>query len=166
MALVNFKKGYVTNVDNVPLIDGQVLFTEDTNELIIDFLDGTNELKRVSVKDKELAQLLNTHIENLNKVENKSSEDIRNELTFDNVVAALGYSGAIFDPSKVDVFFGPLQVVKNGGDAGTPEADLVKVVSEKEFVIRCDFHDGDANHWIWTSDVSYEYVKINADYHT
>lgn len=92
MALVNFKKGYVTNVDNVPLIDGQVLFTEDTNELIIDFLDGTNELKRVSVKDKELAQLLNTHIENLNKVENKSSEDIRNELTFDNVVAALGYT--------------------------------------------------------------------------
>lgn len=89
-----------------------------------------------------------------------------NDPNWGRVVAALGYSGAIFDPAKVDVFFGPLQVVKNGGDAGTPEADLVKVVSEKEFVIRCDFHDGDANHWIWTSDVSYEYVKINADYHT
>ena len=92
MALVNFKKGYLADIGNVPLIDGQVLFTEDTNELFIDFLDDTNELKRMPVKDKGLAQLLNEHIKNLDKVENKSSEDIRNELTFQNVVAALGYT--------------------------------------------------------------------------
>ena len=92
MALVNFKKGYIADISNVPLIDGQVLFTEDTNELFIDFLDDKNELKRMPVKDKGLAQLLNEHIKNLDKVENKSSEDIRNELTFQNVVAALGYT--------------------------------------------------------------------------
>ena len=89
-----------------------------------------------------------------------------NDPNWGRVVAALGYSGAKFDPAKCDVFFGPLQVVKAGGDAGTPEADLVEVVKEPEFTIRCDFNDGDASYWVWTGDISHEYVKINADYHT
>ena len=46
------------------------------------------------------------------------------------------------------------------------DAELVKAVSGREFTIHCDLHAGDADYWVWTSDVSYEYVKINADYHT
>ena len=82
------------------------------------------------------------------------------------MVAALGYSGAKFDPAKCDVFFGPLAVVKDGGDAGTPEPDLVEIVKEREFTIRCDFKEGNGSYWVWTGDISHEYVKINADYHT
>ena len=89
-----------------------------------------------------------------------------NDPNWGRVVAALGYSGAKFDPAKCDVFFGPLPVVKAGGDAGTPEADLVEVVKAPEFTIRCDFNEGDASYWVWTGDISHEYVKINADYHT
>ena len=89
-----------------------------------------------------------------------------NDPNWGRVVAALGYSGAKFDPAKCDVFFGPLPVVKDGGDAGTPEETLVEVVRNKEFTIRCDFKDGDALYWVWTGDISHEYVKINADYHT
>ena len=89
-----------------------------------------------------------------------------NDPNWGRVVAALGYSGAKFDPAKCDVFFGPLPVVKDGGDAGTPEETLVEVVKEREFTIRCDFKDGDASYWVWTGDISHEYVKINADYHT
>ena len=89
-----------------------------------------------------------------------------NDPNWGRVVAALGYSGAKFDPAKCDVWFGPLPVVKAGGDAGTPEPDLVEVVKEAEFTIRCDFHEGDGSYWVWTSDISHEYVKINADYHT
>ena len=89
-----------------------------------------------------------------------------NDPNWGRVVAALGYSGAKFDPAKCDVFFGPLPVVKDGGDAGTPEETLVEVVKADEFTIRCDFKDGDASYWVWTGDISHEYVKINADYHT
>ena len=89
-----------------------------------------------------------------------------NDPNWGRVVAALGYSGAKFDPAKCDVFFGPLPVVKDGGDAGTPEETLVEVVKADEFTIRCDFKDGDAAYWVWTGDISHEYVKINADYHT
>ena len=53
-----------------------------------------------------------------------------------------------------------------GGDAGTPEEIAAKEVKNAEFTVRCDFHDGDSSYWVWSSDVSYEYVKINADYHT
>ena len=89
-----------------------------------------------------------------------------NDPNWGRVVAALGYSGAQFNPDKCDIYFGSIPVVKNGGDAGTPENDLLATVQEREFTITCDFNDGDAEYWVWSSDVSYEYVKINADYHT
>ncbi|MBQ6352721.1 MAG: bifunctional glutamate N-acetyltransferase/amino-acid acetyltransferase ArgJ [Lentisphaeria bacterium] len=89
-----------------------------------------------------------------------------NDPNWGRVVAALGYSGAKFDPTKCNVFFGPLPVVRDGGDAGTPEADLVEVVKADEFTIRCDFNEGSGSYWVWTGDISHEYVKINADYHT
>ena len=89
-----------------------------------------------------------------------------NDPNWGRVVAALGYSGAKFSDEKCDIYFGDIPVVKNGGDAGTPEADLLATVKQREFTITCDFHEGDGEYWVWTSDVSYEYVKINADYHT
>lgn len=82
------------------------------------------------------------------------------------VVAALGYSGAAFKPEKVDIFYDGVPVVKQGGDAGTPEEDLVGIVRKREFTVSVDLHDGNAEYWVWTNDISYEYVKINADYHT
>ena len=89
-----------------------------------------------------------------------------NDPNWGRVVAALGYSGAKFDPDKCDIYFGDIPVVKNGGDAGTAEEDLLSTVKEREFTITCDFHDGEDEYWVWASDLSYEYVKINADYHT
>ena len=89
-----------------------------------------------------------------------------NDPNWGRVVAALGYSGAKLDPEKCDIYFGDIPVVKNGGDAGTLEKDLLATVKADEFTITCDFNDGDCEYWVWTSDFSYEYVKINADYHT
>lgn len=87
-----FLKGLSTNLDSHSLVNGQILFTEDTNELYIDFLSPEDgELIRKPIQDKQVAELLQQHIENLNKVENKSSEDIRNELTYENIITALGY---------------------------------------------------------------------------
>ena len=89
-----------------------------------------------------------------------------NDPNWGRVVAALGYSGAKFIPEKCDIYLDDTPVVKNGGDAGTPEEELLSVVKKREFTITCDFNDGSDDYWVWASDVSYEYVKINADYHT
>ena len=82
------------------------------------------------------------------------------------IVAALGYAHVPFDPDKVDIYYDDMIVVRKGGDAGTPEADLAKVLKNREFTVKVHLNQGDGEYWVWTSDVSYEYVKINAEYHT
>ena len=89
-----------------------------------------------------------------------------NDPNWGRIAAALGYSGAVFDPDKCDISIDGLPVMTQGGDAGTPESEAAEIVKKDEFTIRCDFNDGDSSYWVWSSDVSYEYVKINADYHT
>ena len=89
-----------------------------------------------------------------------------NDPNWGRIAAALGYSGAVFDPDKCDISIDGVPVMTQGGDAGTPESVAAEVVKKDEFTIRCDFNDGDSSYWVWSSDVSYEYVKINADYHT
>lgn len=82
------------------------------------------------------------------------------------VIAAAGYSGAAFNPSKVNLFYDHKQVVKDGGDAGTKEDELACIIKKKEFTIRLELNSGAYSFSMWTNDISYEYVKINADYHT
>ncbi len=82
------------------------------------------------------------------------------------VVAALGYSGVDFNPDLVNIYYDGIPVVRDGGDAGTPEEALADVMKKREFTVLCDMNCGDVDYWVWTGDVTYEYVKINADYHT
>ncbi len=82
------------------------------------------------------------------------------------VAAALGYSGAQFEQENVDVFYNDKPVIKQGKDAGTPEKVLAAEMAGKEFTISCHLNAGDAAYNIWTSDLTYEYVKINAEYTT
>ena len=89
-----------------------------------------------------------------------------NDPNWGRVVAALGYSGADFDPDLCDIYYDGVPVVTDGGDAGTAESELADIVKKDAFTIRCDFKEGSSDYWVWSSDISYEYVKINADYHT
>lgn len=82
------------------------------------------------------------------------------------VAAALGYSGALFAPEKVDVFYNDKPVIRQGQDAGTPEKVLAAEMAGREFTISCHLNAGDVSYNIWTSDLTYEYVKINAEYTT
>lgn len=82
------------------------------------------------------------------------------------VLAAAGYSGATFQPENVSLDYDEMPVVRGGMDAGTPESELVEVLRRDGFTLKLDLGAGNASHNIWTSDISYEYVKINADYHT
>lgn len=82
------------------------------------------------------------------------------------IVAALGYSGAEFDAGKVIIHYDDKPVVMNGQDAGTPEKELAEVLKKREFTVNVNLNAGDASYYMWTNDISYEYVKINAEYHT
>ena len=82
------------------------------------------------------------------------------------VLAAAGRSGANFSAENVSLDYDEMPVVRNGMDAGTPETELAQVMKRGEFTIKLDLGEGHGTFTVWTSDVSYEYVKINADYHT
>ena len=82
------------------------------------------------------------------------------------VLAAAGYSGASFDPAKVNLYYDSKPVVINGEDAGTAESELEEVLKNDQFTVTLNLNDGDHCCQMWTNDISYEYVKINAEYHT
>jgi glutamate N-acetyltransferase/amino-acid N-acetyltransferase len=82
------------------------------------------------------------------------------------IVCALGYSGAEFELSNVDVWMNDLQLVKSGMSAGFSEERAKEIFKLDELSIISDLHAGDAEATIWTCDFSYDYVRINAAYRT
>ena len=82
------------------------------------------------------------------------------------ILAAAGYSGAQFSPENVSLDYNDKPVVRGGMDAGTPEAELSELMKTGSFTVHIDLGEGVASDTMWTSDITYDYVKINADYHT
>ncbi len=83
------------------------------------------------------------------------------------LMAAIGYSGAEIDPERVDIRFGDLPICKNGGRAA--DLDLAaahRYLKQPEFHITIDLHVGQGSCVFWTTDLTHEYVSINADYST
>ncbi|MDO5550528.1 MAG: bifunctional glutamate N-acetyltransferase/amino-acid acetyltransferase ArgJ [Lachnospiraceae bacterium] len=84
------------------------------------------------------------------------------------ILCAMGYSGAEFDPEKVDLFFesgaGRLQIIENGGAVDYSEEEATKILSEPEVTAVADIKMGEASATAWGCDLTFDYVKINADY--
>lgn len=83
------------------------------------------------------------------------------------LMAAAGYSGADIDPERMAIWFGDLAICVNGGRA--PQYDeraAHEYLGQKEFSIRISLGSGDGSCRFWTSDLTAEYVRINADYST
>jgi glutamate N-acetyltransferase/amino-acid N-acetyltransferase len=81
------------------------------------------------------------------------------------IIAAVGYSGAQVDPEKVDIRFGEVPVVKDGLGTGKElEAKATEVLKTPEFTVSIDLKQGGGRAYYYTSDLTYDYVKINADY--
>lgn len=84
------------------------------------------------------------------------------------ILCAMGYSGARFDPEKVDLYFesraGKIKIIENGVSTGYSEEEATKILSEDEVTAIADVKMGDCSATAWGCDLTYDYVKINADY--
>ena len=80
----------------------------------------------------------------------------------------MGYSGAQFDPEKVDLFFesaaGKLQIIENGVALNYSEEKATEILSEPKLTAISDLKEGDAAATAWGCDLTHEYISINADY--
>ncbi len=83
------------------------------------------------------------------------------------LAAAIGYSGAQIDPERFDIHFGDLAICENGGRAQEyDEAAAHAYITQREFAISIQLHQGTGSCIFWTTDLTHEYVSINADYST
>lgn len=84
------------------------------------------------------------------------------------ILCAMGYSGAQFDPEKVDLTFesaaGSLKIIENGVALDYSEEEATRILSEEEVIAIADVKMGTASATAWGCDLTYDYVKINADY--
>jgi glutamate N-acetyltransferase/amino-acid N-acetyltransferase len=83
------------------------------------------------------------------------------------IIAAVGYSGAEVDPNLVEIAFDDVPVVRQGVSTGPElEARATEVLKKTEFSVTVDLGLGEGAAEYYTSDLTYEYVKINAAYRT
>ena len=90
-----------------------------------------------------------------------------NDPNWGRLMAAIGYSGAQIDPDRIDIRFGNLQICSNGGRA--PEFDEKAAhdyIAQPEFFIGIELNQGEGSCVFWTTDLTVEYIHINADYST
>jgi glutamate N-acetyltransferase/amino-acid N-acetyltransferase len=80
----------------------------------------------------------------------------------------MGYSGSVFDQNDVELFFesenGKLLVFDKGTPVAFDEEAAVRIMKAPEVTVFVDMHEGTAEATAWGCDLTYDYVKINADY--
>ncbi|NTU76666.1 MAG: bifunctional glutamate N-acetyltransferase/amino-acid acetyltransferase ArgJ [Alphaproteobacteria bacterium] len=90
-----------------------------------------------------------------------------NDPNWGRILAAAGRSGVAFDPEKVEISLAGVTVYKNGAPTAFDAKQVSAKMKTKEVQIVIDGHQaGQPTATVWTCDFSYDYVKINADYHT
>lgn len=123
------------------------------------------EVKIVGAESKEQAVILSKSVVTSSLVK---AAIYGHDANWGRILCAMGYSGAQFDPEKVDLFFesaaGKIQIIENGVAVNYSEEEAAKILSEPEVTAIADVKMGDATATAWGCDLTYDYVKINADY--
>ena len=123
------------------------------------------EVKIVGAESKEQAVTLAKSVitSNLTK-----AAIFGHDANWGRILCAMGYSGAQFDPEQVDLFFesaaGKLQIIENGVAVDYSEEEATKILSQPEVTAVADIKMGDQTATAWGCDLTFDYVKINADY--
>jgi len=90
------------------------------------------------------------------------------DANFGRFLCALGYSGVQFEPEKVELYFqskaGKMLIYKDGAATDYSEEEATKILSEPEVTVLVDMKMGAETATAWGCDLTYDYVKINADY--
>lgn len=123
------------------------------------------EVKIVGAESKEQAVILSKSVVTSSLVK---AAIYGHDANWGRILCAMGYSGAQFDPEKVDLFFesaaGKMQIIKDGVALDYSEEEATKILSEPEVTAVADIKMGTAEATAWGCDLTYDYVKINADY--
>ncbi len=123
------------------------------------------EVKIIGAESKEQAVLLSKSVVTSSLTK---AAIYGHDANWGRILCAMGYSGAQFDPEKVDLYFeskaGKIKIIENGVSTGYGEEEATKILSEEEVTAIADVKMGDCTATAWGCDLTYDYVRINADY--
>lgn len=123
------------------------------------------EVKVIGAETKEQAKILSKSVitSSLTK-----AAIYGHDANWGRILCAMGYSGAQFEPEKVDLFFesaaGKMQIIKDGVAVDYSEEEATKILSEPAVTAIADIKMGACEATAWGCDLTYDYVRINADY--
>jgi len=123
------------------------------------------EVNIVGAETKEQAKMLAKAIacSNLTK-----AAIAGHDANWGRIICAMGYSGAQFDPEKVDLFFessaGKIQIAENGVAVDYSEEKATEILSQPVVVATADVKMGSEKATAWGCDLTHGYIEINADY--
>lgn len=89
-----------------------------------------------------------------------------NDPNWGRVLAAAGRADVDFDPNAASLWFGDIRLVENGEPIAFDEQAAHELLTRKEIAVHMEVGNGPGTSTVWTCDFSYDYVKINAEYHT
>ena len=123
------------------------------------------EVKVIGARSKEEAKILSKSVitSSLTK-----AAIFGHDANWGRILCALGYAGVDFDPEKVDLWFesknGKIQIIENGVALDYSEEEATRILTSDAVTAICDMKQGNASATAWGCDLTYDYVKINADY--
>ena len=123
------------------------------------------EVKVVNAKERQQARTLAKSIVTSSLTK---AAIFGHDANWGRILCAMGYSGADFEPEKVDIYFessaGKLKIVENGKATDYSEDKATEILSQNPVTAVADIKQGDVNATAWGCDLTFDYVKINADY--
>ena len=123
------------------------------------------EVKVINAKERQQARTLAKSIVTSSLTK---AAIFGHDANWGRILCAMGYSGADFEPEKVDIYFessaGKLKIVENGMATDYSEEKATEILSENYVTAICDMKMGEAEATAWGCDLTHEYVSINADY--
>ncbi|MGN0342847.1 MAG: bifunctional glutamate N-acetyltransferase/amino-acid acetyltransferase ArgJ [Roseburia sp.] len=123
------------------------------------------EVKVIHAESKEQAKVLSKSVVTSNLTK---AAIYGHDANWGRILCAMGYSGAQFEPEKVDLYFesaaGRITIIQNGVAVDYSEEEATRILSEPEVTAIADLKLGDASATAWGCDLTCDYIKINADY--
>jgi len=121
------------------------------------------EIKIINAKKKSDAKILAFKVANSNLFKTAM---FGQDLNWGRINSAIGSAGCDFDPDKINIYVGEALIVKNGVGIEFDRKYINKLMKEKEIKFTIDFNSGKEEFDVLTTDLSIDYVKINALYRT
>lgn len=123
------------------------------------------EVNVIGAETKEQAKVLSKSVACSNLVKTAIAG---HDANWGRIICAMGYSGAPFDPEKVDLFFeskaGKIQIVKDGVGTNFDEEKATEILSQEVVIATADIKMGTEKATAWGCDLTHGYIDINADY--